>query len=209
MKYLIMPLTLLLVGCGSTPETRYYLLSSPTVMPETAVDESNGRTVLGVGRISLPDYLEQAGLVMQTDDHQIRAANYHLWGEPLEHGIRRSLLQQLSADIPDLRIEGGRGSERLFDYRLDVELESFHGTEHGLAILSGRWTVYSMKEHELLASERFSFDAVLPESGYKAMVESQADLLGALTKQMSERVAFAVVSDLDNIDTERLSKAER
>ena len=208
MKYSILLFVIVLAACGSTPETRYYVLSSPGTVPAATAGESEGETVLGLGRISLPDYLEQAGMVMQTDDHEIRSANYHLWGEPLEQGIRRSLLRQLSADMPDFRLEAGRGSQRLLDYRLDIEVESFHGTEQGLAVLSGRWTVYSMKEHALVASERFSFDAVLPESGYQALVQTQAALLARLTGDMSSRIAFAVVDDLDNAESERLSKAE-
>ena len=205
MKYLNVLFVLLLAACGSIPETHYYVLSSPNLIDLRSADESRGAEVVGVGRISFPDYLKQHGLVMQTDDHQIRAANYHLWGEPLEQGIRRVLFRHLSEAMPDFRIESRRANETQFDYRLDIELESFHGTAHGLVVLHGRWTVYAVEDRRRLASESFSFDRTLTDSGYQAMVEAQAGLLADLSRSLSTSVAVAIVDDEDTADAQRLS----
>lgn len=179
-----------LVACSGMPETNYYILSS---VPETTLSpESRGDNVLGVGRIVLADYLRQSGVIMQTDNNQIRAAHYHRWGEPLQRGVRRSLAQQLSVTLPEYRIESAQRDERRLSYRLDVEIERFHATEDGRAVLSGRWTLYRIDDRSILASKRFNLSDTIADSGYPTAVSAQSGLLSALGRGIATSTLSAV-----------------
>ncbi len=181
----------LIWGCSSVPETRYYILASEPVSAE--VPAPTGQHVLGVGRVEIPDYLRQRGVVVQSSDHQIRAALYHRWGEPLQRGVRRSLGQALSNALPEMRVEMEQRDVRRLDYRLDIEVLNFHFTEDGLALLGGRWTVYDVSTGAIMYSTHFDIRESIAESGYSVAIRAQSALLTRLGDAIATdtRVAIA------------------
>lgn len=189
MKILLVIVYLGLAACGSIPETKYYVLSVSSQIAEAPPANTKDQPVVGLWHVALADYLRQPNLVLQTDTHQIRPANYHHWGEPLDRGIRRSLGQHLAANLPGYRIEPGLEDIRQMDYRLDVEVERFHSTESGEVELSGRWTVYARETGKRVASNRFRFVDSLQEVGYSAMIAMQSSQLGRLGESIAHNLA--------------------
>ncbi len=191
MKSRILIALCLLAGCSSMPETKYYILSSDAANAQM-VESRGGETVLAIRRIRLADYLRQSGLVTQTDDFQIRPAYYHRWGEPLHKGIRRNLALQLSRTMNGYRIEAEPGNHRRIAYRLDLEVEHFHANTSGIAILSGRWTLYRTEDDSILRSQQFHLSDQMEESGYRGAVHSQIALLERLSVQISAAAHGAI-----------------
>jgi uncharacterized lipoprotein YmbA len=157
----------------------------PSGAPAAALDRQSD-VVLGLGRIEMPDYLLQPGLVLETAEYQIRPATYHRWGEPLPRGVRRALVENLTAALPGVRVDGTSGRDRR-EYQLDVEIERFHGTEQGTVALGGRWSLHHVDGHRLLASEPFIYEGTLTHPGYRASVEVQAELLARLSAAIASR----------------------
>ena len=180
----------LIGGCSGVPETRYYILASESVSAEAPAP--SGQHVLGVGRVEIPDYLRQRGVIVQSSDHQIRAALYHRWGEPLQRGVRRSLGQALSNALPEMRVEMEQRDIRRLDYRLDLEVLSFHFTEDGLALLGGRWTVYDAATGAIIHSTHFDIRETIAESGYSVAIEAQSALLSRLGDAIASDTRTAI-----------------
>ena len=86
--------TLFLVACGSSPQHQYYLLNSNTQAPASGQAPS-----LGVGPITIPEYLNRSGMVYSEDGNRLHVARYERWAEPLEDGIQRVLGLNLSAAL--------------------------------------------------------------------------------------------------------------
>jgi len=186
-------------ACSSVPETSYYLLT--TSSPATAMGDVARATpppgwpaerVLGLGRIEVADYLNQPGLVLETAEHQIRPATYHRWAEPLPRGIRRALLENLTAVLPGLRVENLSESTRRLDYRLDLVIERFHGTDQGTVVLGGRWSLASGDGQRQVAGEPFNYRERIASPGYLASVAVQAELLAQLSQAVASRLASTV-----------------
>ena len=184
----------LLGGCGSMPETKYYILAADDVNQITASSKSS--TVLGIGRVQLADYLRQSGIVTQTDDYRIRTANYHRWGEPLHKGIRRNLAQHLSQTMVNHRIEAEPHDRRRITYQLDLEIQRFHASTSGMAILSGRWTLYRVEDQTIVRSQNFNLSDPMHDSGYRAAVGTQMELLGQLGDQISAESQIAIAESV-------------
>ncbi len=173
----------LLGACSSMPETNYYILSSTAQAPVSV--QSSGGDALGIGRITLADYLRSSGVVMQTNDNQIKSAHYHRWGEPLQRGVRRTLADQLSSLLPEYRVETDEKDLRRLDFCLDIEIERFHALENAPAVLAGRWTLYEQAHHLILASRHFDLEEPMPRSGYSAAVNTQSALVAALGREIA------------------------
>ena len=148
-----------LAGCSSLPETSFYMLAADRT--ESAYAAPLDGPVLGIGRVDVADYLKRRGIVTQTADFRIHAANYHRWAEPLHDGVRRSIGWQLSHALRCCRVEADPEDRRQLDYQLDVEVDRFHATAAGAVVFGGRWTLRRIDSGAIVLSQGFSLEAAM------------------------------------------------
>ncbi|WP_116364806.1 PqiC family protein [Parahaliea mediterranea] len=86
-------LSLLLSACGSTPQSDYYRLSA------TGTGGSADAPSLGIGPVTIPEYLDRNSLVFARGDNQLRIASYQRWAEPLGEGVTRVLGLNLASAL--------------------------------------------------------------------------------------------------------------
>ena len=98
---------LLVAGCSSAPTTvEYYRLAAPT---SKAITNTDGKKLV-IEAISLPTFLTQAGLVMTTDDNQIRISRLNRRRKrricPIGSVVDRGSKERRGAELfdPDLHI---------------------------------------------------------------------------------------------------------
>lgn len=173
MKYRVPALLLLLVnlgfvGCQSrpAPELHYYLLQPST--------SELSRGIVEVSRVDLPAYLQSTSVMLAVSDYEIRPAQYHLWAEPLEDGIRRVLEAELVAQLKYVDRE-------VIPISVELDLEVFHATDSGQVLLKGAWRL----ESEEAEGHSFSITTGLKEDGYPAAVESHVRALLLLAKAIA------------------------
>jgi uncharacterized protein len=83
-----------LAACGSTPPSDYYVLAA------RASDIPSGDTPsVGVGPISIPEYLNRNSMVFNRDGNKLEIATFARWAEPLESGISRVLSLNLASNL--------------------------------------------------------------------------------------------------------------
>ena len=104
----ILMLASLLGACGSTPQSDYYMLTA-----DAAPHPVGDGVSLGVGPISIPDYLKTRKIVMNRDDHLLKLAEYDRWAEPLDAGVSRVMSVNLALLMNTNRVQ-------LFPWRRDA-----------------------------------------------------------------------------------------
>jgi uncharacterized lipoprotein YmbA len=125
----------LVAGCGSTPENRYYTLSvePPTVaaptVPRCMVD-------LTLAAVRLPGVTDRSQLVVRTGPQTVDIREFDRWAEPLDQMVRRILAEDLAT-----RLGSFNRSPRAADpeRRLFVAVDEFMAAESGVSRLTGRW----------------------------------------------------------------------
>ncbi|MEM0954088.1 MAG: ABC-type transport auxiliary lipoprotein family protein [Pseudomonadota bacterium] len=179
-------LALLLVSCASAPvEPQYYLLRSDTQTVSRPLQPSAD---LAIGEVTIAPYIDQQGLVLQTQDGQIRAARYHRWAEPIPAAIISFLTLEVSAEL-GIDILPARISSA--DVVFGVRIDQMHGTAEGEAVLVAYWWI--TRGGELKASYQFAQAAPLSEDGYAALALAERKLL----KQLASRIAASLHSSAD------------
>jgi hypothetical protein len=130
---------LLLSACASTPPSRHYLLS-PLAMQTSTSAEAEHR--LGVGLISLPDYLNRSQLVVRGHGGRLLMRDGERWGEALEDSVRRVLGENLGRLLGVGRVVFLPAPAGLtVTNRLQMEITAFDaGTDQELQ-LSARWSL--------------------------------------------------------------------
>ncbi|MDH4573312.1 hypothetical protein CUR86_13260 [Salinicola acroporae] len=177
--------TAALAGCAaqSTPANRFTLpeIESPP-SPASAISANQQ---LSVSPVEVASYLDQEGIVMQTSDIELNAANQNLWAEELGHQLTRQLRQSLSAELPSVTVvssaQGGAGAQRL-----SLSVDQFQGRYDGRAVVSGEWQLHD--GNRLVMQRHFDVTRPLENDGYPALVRA----LGAVWKDVARQVAAAI-----------------
>lgn len=156
------------VGCQSrpAPEVHYYLLQP------SAKDLSRG--IVEISSIELPAYLKSSSLMLGVSEFEIRPAQYHLWSEPLEDGIRRVLEAELVSQLK-------RDDREVASTRLELKIETLHGSVDGDLILRGSWTV----RDEGAERKTFVIRRQLAADGYSELVQVHVTALAELARRIA------------------------
>jgi uncharacterized protein len=130
---------LLLSACAATPPSRHYLLSPLAMQTGTPAQPDNR---LGIGLISLPDYLNRTQLVVRGNGGRLLMRDGERWGEPLEDSVRRVLGENLGRLLGSGRLVFLPAPAGLtVTNRLQLEITAFDaGTDQELQ-LSARWSL--------------------------------------------------------------------
>ena len=85
-------ISLFLAACTATPPADFYLLSANA--------EPGSRTAapsLGIASVAVAEYLRRPQIGTLVGANELRLHDYQRWAEPLDEGVRRTLLLNLSA----------------------------------------------------------------------------------------------------------------
>ena len=110
-------------GCAATGETRYYLMSpvAPAHTPGTSLDLS-----LGVGPLTLADYLQRSNLVTRESSSRVHVAPDRKWGAALDSHLAEVLAEDLRIclGLPGVHVYPWQPAIRL-DYQLTIDISRF------------------------------------------------------------------------------------
>ncbi len=184
----LLALSLLLAGCGSSPSNNYYVLSAHEFPAPSGAAPS-----LGVGPISIPEYLGRQNMVYNRVENTLQVANLDMWAEPLGDGIQRVLVLNLTGllNTQDVRLFPWR-LERAPEFGVEVNLLQLDANEKE-AMLTADWLVY--RPASAGSGNRRITRLKLPLSPGAPKPEQVAAAYSTLLFQMSEIIAAAIASE--------------
>ncbi|WP_334028220.1 PqiC family protein [Alteromonas sp. P256] len=178
-----------LSGCTSTQSSlSYYLLHSAVSFeqPEGSLSSptqsvKQGTTLL-ITSITLPDYLKHRGLVYQVSDTNLHISTTHLWAEPFEEGLRKTLRDQLTND--NLVVLTNRDYQGESAVELSIHISDFVSTFNGNVVLKGHFIVSTQQPEK----NRYPFfiETTLKEDGFSASVIAMRKALAVLSTEIAE-----------------------
>jgi len=172
----ILPVVLIL-GCSSTPPERHiYLLRGEASSSGTS---SAPAELIGIGRITIASYLDREAVVVQTGAREIRPARYHLWGEPLNSGVRHYLRSRL-VDRLGQEVASDVIYRDAWDYRIDVSIETLHGSLNDGAWINAGFVVYDVAGARQPVAGRVIEHERLTRDGYPGLIDAHTRLLDQL-----------------------------
>jgi uncharacterized protein len=184
----LLSLGLLLAGCGSSPPNNYYVLSAHAFPAP-----SGAAPTLGVGPISIPEYLGRQNMVYNRVDNTLQVASLDLWAEPLGDGIQRVLVLNLTGllNTQDVSTFPWR-PERAPEFGVEVNLLQLDANERE-ALLTADWLVYRPGSAGPVNRRISRLQVPLPPGAPEP--EQVAAAYSTLLFQLSEIIAAAIESD--------------
>lgn len=180
--YFIIIAILLLSGCASDPvPLNYYLLHSPT--HEGTEDEHTVKGRLRIDKLTLPDYLKQRGLAMQTGPATLFFSSQHVWAEPLSSDILQTLSTSLWHD-EGMEVYTQNIYDRAQTTGVTLVVDDFIATHQGNIVLRGQYWLFP--ENGPPVSKRFNLQTPQQEDGFEHTVIQMRGLVVRLANEIAE-----------------------
>lgn len=177
----------IIAGCGSSPRSDYYMLTAnaPGI-------PGGGGPSIGIGPVSVPEYLNTRQIVMNRNAHKLELAEFDRWAEPLDEGVSRVVAVNLAVmmNTADVQIFPWR-RDAVPEYAARVTVVQF-AAQGNEALLVTEWAV--TRPGEGVAVDRGISQLTTTLKGGEP--EHVASAYSELLLQLSEIIAAAVRADL-------------
>ncbi len=180
----------LVAGCaGSSPRSTYYLLSA---LPEAAAsapatDPAPADITLGIGPVSLPDYLDRPQIVMRTGPNEISFSEFDRWAEPLQANFLRVFRQDLAVLLnTDSIFVYPWPPGAVFEFQVSAVVTRFDARPGEGTLLEVQWQVLRHQDGKVVLRRAASYRADLGGSDYKAVVAAQSRTLGDFSRDVAK-----------------------
>jgi uncharacterized lipoprotein YmbA len=132
----LLALVLLLAGCGSSPPSKFYVLTADPVPPRAGAAAAN---TVALGRVTLPGALDRPQIARRRGANEIVFSEEERWAGPLDDMLRRVLADDLAARLPAgvMLVESSAKPPPVATIALDVS--RFDADETGAVTLAARW----------------------------------------------------------------------
>lgn len=185
----ILLVSLCLTACGGTPMQFYMLNAETGLASETAAPVLPRATVLGLGPIHLPAYLDRPQLVTAISAHQYRLDEHRRWAERLDENIARALTLSLSKQLGIEQVVRYPWSPRQrIDYQLSFDVLELHQTAAGQSHLAVQWQLKNTEQ--AVIGKRFECNEAAAEDA-EAIVTAQSRCLTRFSQELADAVRQA------------------
>lgn len=170
LRFSLLLAVLALAAC-STPE-KYYRLSADGPPPPNVT-----AFALGVGPVSLPEYIDRGELVFQSSETRFEVPFEQRWAGSLRDIATRAIGTNLARHL-------GTGNLKTYpwppgtplDYQVRVDVRQFHARSQGDAILDASWTVEDRTGRVIVRSSG-TYQEPVTADGYEGIVAAESRLL--------------------------------
>jgi uncharacterized protein len=176
---------LLTVGCRATaPPVSYYALGALEPQPGIAAP-SSASAVIGIGRVTLPNYLDRAQMVVRTGPHQLHIDDYHVWAAPLADETARILAENLMMLTGSQQIEHLPWGQRFRpDIVIGIQIFNFEADSNGRVHLLAAVRMTDRRSNTEKALT-VNLEEHATGSGYPELVAAQSRILGELSRRIA------------------------
>ena len=179
----------LLTACASSPESSFYILSP---LPEAKSRQETlveGRLSLGIGPVTVPDYLDRPQRVSGVGNQRIEVDEYQRWGGSLRADIANTLGENLAHLLGTSRVVMLPAEVKLpVQYRLVVDVLRFEAESDGQVLLKARWALIDPSAEVALAMRESSFRQPFAKADPDAQVAALSAALGDLSREVAEAI---------------------
>lgn len=179
---------LLLAACAETQPSRFYTLSSLSDAGAAAPSAASSQLAVGVGPISLPNYLDRPEMVRRATPNEFQLAQFDRWGEPLGDVFPRVMAENLSVLLVTDRVFLlPRRRDTTLDYQVEVQVTRFDADVGGPAVLGARWEIFD-NDGKSLVVDRSTFTETVGGEDYGAVATAMSRTVAALSREIASAI---------------------
>ena len=176
-------------ACASSPDSHFYMLAPMQEAAVSAPDPADSRVRICVGPVLVPGYLDRLPVCVRDSAHEVTYAEFHRWAEPLEDGISRVLVENLSQLLGTTRIDVFPWKTPApADYQVRIMLIRFDGAPGEQAVLKARWSLTAAGQEKPVVDTMSVMTEPVESNTYAALVEAQNRTLDRLSREIAAAI---------------------
>ena len=195
----IVILAVLLSGCmRDSKPVQFYMLNADTGIVGTARPTASTQgTVIGLGPIRIPEYLNRPQMIVAVSDNQYRLFEDHRWAERLDQNISLALYKALPRQLGTDRIVRYPWPQRqIIDYQVGIDILEFNVDASGQSRLIAQWFVKRKDKPTIDKRSTYQFPASTTD--HALMVKAQSQCLTKLGEEISGVLRQLMALDAEN-----------
>ena len=176
-------------GCAKSSPTRFYVLNA-LVTPEREAKAQAGEPCisLGVGPVTVSDYLDRPQIVTRITANELKLADFDHWAEPLSQMVSRVLADNLASLLctKTVVVFPWKGAVPV-DFQVEVGIIRLDGGLGSNVVLDAQWMAFGMEDtKKLLVSRKANFTVPAEGPGYQALVSAQSRAIAELSREIAK-----------------------
>jgi uncharacterized lipoprotein YmbA len=174
----------LLSGCGSSPVTRFYTLSSAAA---PAAAEAAAPVTVAVTTVSLPDGVDRPQIVLRGAGNQVTFSDFERWVGSLKDEIALSVAGGLRQSLGGARVFAGPlGAGMNADLSVLLHVQRFDSALGDAATVEVAWQVIPAKG--AARNGQSSVREATGGPGYDALVSAHGRALAAVSRDIAAAI---------------------
>ena len=189
MMVLIALTALILVGCGASEHSRFYVLTEDLAAATHVATMSPAMTI-ALGAVQLPAALDRPQMARRLNSDEISYAEYDRWAGPLDEMVRRVLIADLDGRLAPgmVLIENNPASPA--SRTIAVDILRFDADAAGLVTLKARWEVLGRAGSPV----GIPHDAMIVKPGSGRDAEAVAATMSGAVADLATQIAASLGS---------------
>jgi uncharacterized protein len=180
---------LLLSACTAATPTRFFTLSSLLAAPGEAASDTSPELSVGVGPVTLPEYLNRPQLVTRDGSNRVAISDFDNWIEPLQGMFARTFAENLSLLLAtDAVLTVPQRRPFRPDYQVGVDVTRFDADTSGNAVLDARWWLLDARGDQVLHSARTTLVEQAAGGDRAGAVQALSQALGRLSREVAAAI---------------------
>jgi len=173
-----------LAGCGSSPKSSFYTLSSSAPYQQAPATESFG---IAISAVAVPDVIDRPQFVTRTGANELVINEFARWGEPLKGEIPRVIAADLSRELGGAFVTiYPQSSMSDADIRLQLDVRRFDSVLGEAATVEVMWTLRRTKGTPVTG--RSVAREATAGAGYDALVAAHSRALASVSRDIAAAV---------------------
>lgn len=179
-------LLLLVAGCATSAQIRYYLLTAEE-QGEPVPAQQHAPLRLEIASVEIPAYLDRQQIVSLNRNHQLEIAEFDQWGGQLKGNIARVVADNLLQLMPDTQVTlAPHPSGFSPDYQLHLAIHAFELAGDNRVQLSVSWSIADSASRLLRQQHRRLYSTPISRQDYTARVRAMSQLLDRLSQMIRD-----------------------
>jgi hypothetical protein len=170
--------------------SRFFLLSA--LATADGAGPALGGVTVGVGPVVLPAYLQRPQIATRVGPNQVAYAEYTRWAQPLETGMSRVLVQDLTLLLDPAQVVAFPWiGPPVPTYAVEIEVRQFEQGSDGTATLIARWSLRDGQTKALLAVQETTASEAGSGGDPAMAVAALSRMLATLSREIADGVRRA------------------
>jgi len=193
-------LLLVLVGCASSPPTRFYTLNS--MAASDAAHQGifeNREMAIGIGPIEISDYLDRPQIVTGVGANEFRISEFDRWAGNVRHNISTVLAENMGGLLSTDKVYVYPWKQSVqINYRIEATIIRFHGMSDNNVIMKTHWTILGEDGKKPLLFRLSNYSEQIDGKGYDALIAAHSRVLAHLSRDITAALKTLVQKAQDS-----------